>query len=78
MLLEALDAEALFTLVGGLKPMSSALLTEERRYSLNTRNPDLKRMEEFRTIAHAWTCAGEIWADVAAFAGVVNENGRAS
>ena len=62
---EALDREALYTLIGGLKPMSSAILTEERRLTLDTAKPDIRTYEEFQQIAGAWRCGDELWAGIA-------------
>src|ERR1041384_6595164 len=64
MLLEALDREALFTLIGGLKPMSSAILTEQRRFSLDTAQPQFREYDDYQQIAQAWRCGDEIWAGI--------------
>jgi hypothetical protein len=64
-LLEALDREALFTLIGGLKPMSSAILTEERQFFLDTAQPQLREYQSYQQIADTWRCGAELWAGVA-------------
>jgi hypothetical protein len=75
MLLEAMDREALFTLIGGLKPMSSALLTEERRFSLDTSAPQIGEIETFQQIAATWRCADEVWAGLAPLPAIINRSG---
>lgn len=57
-LLRALDTEALYTVVGGIKPMSSGFVSH--RESVDT--PDLTRIEETRRILRALRCGTElIW-----------------
>jgi hypothetical protein len=76
----ALDSEALFTLVTGLKPMGSAILTEERRLFLDTRKPQLPQLEAYREIAARWRCGREIWSGVQALKYVITpaHDGRAT
>ena len=71
MLLEALDREALYTLIGGLKAMSSAILTEERQFQLDTAKPQIREFEEFQQIAETWRCGEELWAGISALRHVV-------
>lgn len=66
MLLRALDGEALYTLAGGLKPMSSGLVST----SIKVDAPDLAEAEITRQVLAAWTCGGEIAAGLHHFAAV--------
>lgn len=63
LLLRALDTEALFTLIGGLKPMSSGFT--ELRIPLDTL--DLTAVEETRRALGAWRCGHDYFADVRHF-----------
>lgn len=60
LLLEALDNEALYTLAGGLKPMSSL----PRHFQFSVEAPDLREVDEIRRALQAWRCHGEIRATV--------------
>ncbi len=66
MLLRALDGEALYTIAGGLKPMSSGFVSS----SIKVDAPDLAEAEATRQILAAWTCGGEIAAGLHHFAAV--------
>jgi hypothetical protein len=66
MLLQALDGEALYTLAGGLKPMSSGFVSS----SFKVDAPDLAEAEATRQVLAAWTCGGEIAAGLHHFAAV--------
>ena len=63
LLLKALDSEALYTLVGGLKPMSSFV---EFRIPLD--DLDLTALERTRQALAVWRCGEDIYADVRHFA----------
>lgn len=64
MLLKALDTEALYTIVGGLKPMSSGFAS----FKFNVANPDLTGIEQARRMLSVWRCGDEIYADIHHFA----------
>jgi len=64
MLLQALDGEALYTIAGGLKPMSSGFVSS----SFKVDAPDLAEAETTRQILASWTCGGEIAAGLHHFA----------
>ena len=64
MLLKALDSESLYTIVGGLKPMSSSFAS----FKFSVEKPDLKEIEDARRILAAWHCGEEIYADIHHFA----------
>jgi hypothetical protein len=66
MLLQALDGEALYTIAGGLKPMSSGFVSS----SFKVEAPDLADAESTRQILATWTCGGEIAAGLHHFAAV--------
>jgi hypothetical protein len=66
MLLRALDGEALYTIAGGLKPMSSGFVST----SITVDTPDLEDAELTRQVLAAWTCGGEIAAGLHHFAAV--------
>jgi hypothetical protein len=66
LLLKALDGEALYTIAGGLKPMSSGIYSG----SIKVDAPDLAAVDETRVIMQSWTCGGEIAAGVHHFAAV--------
>lgn len=66
MLLRALDGEALYTIAGGLKPMSSGFVSS----SIKVDAPDLAEAEATRQVLAAWTCGGEIAAGLHHFAAV--------
>src|SRR5687768_4350960 len=63
MLLKALDAEALFTLVGGLKPMSSVGGT----FTFPVDQTDGGLVEERRRLLSVWRCGEGIFADARVF-----------
>jgi hypothetical protein len=65
-LLRALDGEALYTIAGGLKPMSSGFVSA----SIAVDAPDLVEAEALRQVLDAWTCGGELAAGVHHFARV--------
>ncbi len=64
LLLKALDSEALYTLIGGLKPMSSGVAS----FKFAVKQPDLREIEEARQALAAWRCGDELFADVRHFA----------
>lgn len=66
LLLKMLDSEALYTLVGGIKPVSSSFWWT--RFSLDS--PDLSQLDEMRRILPAIRCGNEFQAGVLVFAAV--------
>lgn len=66
MLLKALDAEALFTLAGGLKPMSSVGGT----FTFPVDRADGGQVEERRRMLSVWRCGDGIFADARVFRAV--------
>jgi hypothetical protein len=66
LLLAALDSEALFTLVGGIKPLSSGFAG----FDIAVEAPDLANVDETRRILAHWRCGDTFYADVMAFAQV--------
>ncbi|RYX81607.1 hypothetical protein EON83_23460 [bacterium] len=70
LLLRVLDSEGLYTLVGGIKPMSSGWL------SLNTKldKPDPLKLDRWRQIVATLRCGDEIGAHLTAFATVYEGN----
>lgn len=66
LLLRALDGEALYTIAGGLKPMSSGFVS----LSVKVDAPDLAEAEQARQALAAFTCGGEIMAGLHHFAAV--------
>lgn len=64
LLLKALDSEALYTLIGGLKPMSSGVAS----FKFAVKQPDLREIEQARQALAAWRCGDELFADVRHFA----------
>lgn len=60
LLLKLLDGEGLYTLVGGLKPMSSGIAS----YQINIKKPVLKEVEEARRILATFRCGDAFYADV--------------
>lgn len=64
LLLKALDSEALYTLVGGLKPLSSGVAS----FKFSVKQPDLQEIEATRQALSAWRCGDEVFADVRHFA----------
>ncbi|MGV3618843.1 MAG: hypothetical protein ACO1SV_26255 [Fimbriimonas sp.] len=63
MLLKALDSEALFTVVGGLKPMSSGWVST--RFAVD--KPDLREAEEMRRILRTFRVGDELSASLTPF-----------
>jgi hypothetical protein len=66
MLLKALDAEALFTLVGGLKPMSTVGVS----FTFPADRTDGRQVEERRRILSVWRCGEDLFADARVFRAV--------
>ena len=64
LLLQALDTEALYTIVGGLKPMSSGFAS----FKFPVANPTLDDVAEMRSILATWRCGDVLYADVHHFA----------
>lgn len=64
LLLKALDSEALYTLIGGMKPMSSGIAS----FKFSVKQPDLREIEEVRQALAAWRCGDELFAEVRHFA----------
>lgn len=64
LLLKALDGEALYTLVGGIKPMSSGWLS----LNLDLAKPDAQKLDDYRQIVRALRCGDDIEAHLTAFA----------
>jgi hypothetical protein len=63
MLLRALDNEALYTLAGGLKPMSTVGST--KTFSVSA--PDAGAIDERRRLLSVWRCGSDIYADARVF-----------
>ena len=69
LLLKALDGEALFTLIGDLKPMSSGFIS--LRVSATEPTPeDLANLEKQRRLLSVWTCGETFYAGLHHFAAV--------
>jgi hypothetical protein len=66
MLLKALDGEALFTLAGGLKPMSSVGTT----FTFDVEAADAGAVAERRRLLSVWRCGGALFADARVFRAV--------
>jgi hypothetical protein len=66
LLLKALDNESLYTLVGGVKAMSSGV----KGLQFSVEKPDLKEIEEIRQALSVWQCNGEIRATMHHFLAV--------
>lgn len=64
LLLSACDSEALYTIVGGLKPMSTGWV----QASFKVDNPDVAALEELREIVAHLQCGDEITAELSHFA----------
>ena len=73
MLLKALDNEALYTLVGGLKPMSTVGTT----ITFIVETPDTSVIAERRQMLAAWRCGEAIFADVRVFR-AINDGKRSA
>ncbi len=56
LLLRLLDSEALYTVIGGLKPMSGGLPT----LSISLDKPDLRKAQEIRELMSVWTCGDSL------------------
>jgi hypothetical protein len=56
LLLKVLDSEALYTVIGGLKPMSGGTPS----LSVKLDRPELGRAAEVREIMDAWSCGGGV------------------
>jgi hypothetical protein len=69
LLLKALDSEALYTVVGGLKPMSSGFAS----FKFTVEKPDLTQIEETRRLLSVWRCADRLYADVQHFAAIYDD-----
>jgi hypothetical protein len=63
LLLAALDSEALYTLVGGMKPMSSGFAT----YRINVKSPDTKELDAARRIFALFRCGDAYQAEALPF-----------
>ncbi len=77
LLLKALDSEALYTIVGGIKPMSSGFVN----FNFPVREPrqdearkeyaaSLASIRETREMLSLWRCGGEVFAEVQHFSRV--------
>jgi hypothetical protein len=69
LLLKALDSEALYTIIGGLKPMSSGFAS----FKFSVEKPDLAQIEETRRLLSVWRCGDSLYADVQHFAAMVDD-----
>jgi hypothetical protein len=69
LLLKALDSEALYTIIGGLKPMSSGIAS----FKFSVEKPDLAQIEETRRLLSVWRCGNELFADVQHFAAIYDD-----
>jgi hypothetical protein len=69
LLLKALDSEALYTFVGGLKPMSSGFAS----FKFSVEKPDLAQIEETRRLLSVWRCGDKLYADVQHFAAIYDD-----
>lgn len=70
MLLKALDTEALYTIVGGLKPLSSGFSS----FKIKVDAPDLQEIEQARTMLSAWRCGEDLHAGLHHFARVYEDD----
>ncbi|MFO0911160.1 MAG: hypothetical protein U0794_22950 [Isosphaeraceae bacterium] len=66
LLLKMLDSEALYTIVGGLKPVSSSFWWSR----FDTKSPDLNRLDETRKLLSIVRCGDAYHADLLVFAAV--------
>jgi hypothetical protein len=73
MLLRALDNEALYTLAGGLKPMSTVGTT----VTFTVEKPDLTPIAERRRLLSVWRCGPDLFADVRIFR-AINDGKRSA
>jgi hypothetical protein len=69
LLLKALDSEALYTIIGGVKPMSSGFAS----FKFSIEKPDLAQIEETRRLLSVWRCGEALYADVQHFAAVYDD-----
>jgi hypothetical protein len=69
LLLKALDSEALYTIIGGLKPMSSGFAS----FKFSVEKPDLALIEETRRLLSVWRCGDKFYADVHHFAAIYDD-----
>jgi hypothetical protein len=69
LLLQALDSEALYTIIGGLKPMSSGFAS----FKFSVEKPDLTQIEEMRRLLSVWRCGEKLYADVHHFAAIYDD-----
>jgi hypothetical protein len=63
LLLSLLDSEALYTVIGGMKPMSSGFAS----YRVNTKLPKTGTLDEARRIMATFRCGDRYYADVLPF-----------
>ena len=73
LLLRALDNEALFTLAGGLKPMSTVGST----LTFSVTEPDVTAVAERRRLLSVWRCGPDLYADARIFR-AVNDGKRSA
>ncbi len=69
LLLKALDSEALYTIIGGLKPLSSGFAS----FKFSVEKPDLAQIDETRRLLSVWRCGDELYADVQHFAAIYGD-----
>src|SRR5262245_27434062 len=69
LLLKALDSEALYTIIGSLKPMSSGFAS----FKFSVERPDVAQIEETRRLLSVWRCGDWLYADVQHFAAMVDD-----
>src|SRR5262249_40050847 len=69
LLLKALDSEALYTIIGDLKPMSSGFSS----FKFSIEKPDLAQIEETRRLLSVWRCGDKLYADAQHFAATVDD-----
>jgi hypothetical protein len=69
LLLKALDSEALYTIIGDLKPMSSGFAS----FKFSIEKPDLAQIEETRRLLSVWRCGEGLYADVQHFASIYDD-----
>jgi hypothetical protein len=70
-LLKLLDSEALYTVVGGLKPMSGGYVS----LSVSVEKPDTARLDALRQVLGALRCGDRVRADLLTF-GAIREGKR--
>jgi hypothetical protein len=69
LLLSLLDSEALYTIIGGMKPMSSGFTS----YRINTKTPKTGALDDARRIMASFRCGDSYYADVLPFHQVEKE-----